>query len=293
MPDETRSALRSRSGRCGSGPGARSPGPDSVARAGAGSAPAARSRSRLTDQFEIEARRCASLEDLRLLLDEVAGELGFRYFALLHHRSMWPRPRRLIRLDNYPPGWAEELLSRHDIAADPVHLASLRTNAGFRWEELGHLLPLSPAQRDILERSGHHGLGPGFTVPANVPGEPSGSCSFAVARGRPLPERRLMCAELIGVHAFRAARRIHGLAEMGVAPRLSRRELQCLRLVAAGKTDWEIAHILAISVETARQYVKRARAAYDVVSRAQLVACGLRDGRVSFDEAIPPDEGMG
>ena len=43
------------------------------------------------------------------------------------------------------------------------------------------------------------------------------------------------------------------------------------------------------SVETARQYVKRARAAYDVVSRAQLAACGLRDALVSFDEAIPPN----
>ena len=122
----------------------------------------------------------------------------------------------------------------------------------------------------------------------HVPGEPSASCSFAVRRGRSLPERRLQCAELIGVHAFRAARRIYGFAGERPAPRLSRRERQCLRLVAAGKTDWEIAAILGIRVETARQYVKRARAAYDVVSRAQLVACGLRDALVSFDEAIPP-----
>ena len=98
-----------------------------------------------------------------------------------------------------------------------------------------------------------------------------------------------MCAELIGVHAFRAARRIYGFAASASVPRLSRRERQCLRLIAAGKTDWEIATILGISVETARQYAKRARAAYDVVSRAQLVACGLRDALVSFDEAIPPD----
>ena len=246
-------------------------------------------RSRLTDLFGEQASRCASPEELRLLLEEVTRELGFRYFALLHHRRMLPGSDRLIRLDNYPATWEEELLARHDIAADPVHLASLRTNAGFGWDELGTFVPINAAQREILERSRYHGLGSGFTVPANVPGEPSGSCSFAVSRGRPLPESRLMCAELIGVHAFRAARRVHGLAETRAGPRLSRRELQCLRLVAAGKTDWEIAKILAISVETARQYVKRARAAYDVVSRAQLVACGLRDALVSFDEAIPPD----
>lgn len=248
-----------------------------------------RGGSRLTDQFEDQARRCATAEDLGLLLADVTRELGFRYFALLHHRCFRSGPHHLIRFHNYPDAWEEELLTRHDVAADPVHLASLRTNAGFGWDELGELLPLNSSQRRILERSGHHGLGPGFTVPANVPGEPSGSCSFAVGRGQSLPASRLQCAELIGVHAFRAARRILGFAGAGAVPRLSRRERQCIRLVAAGKTDWEIAAILGISVETAHQYVKRARAAYDVVSRAQLVACGLRDALVSFDEAIPPD----
>lgn len=248
-----------------------------------------RERSRLTDLFEEQARRCANPEDLRRLLDEVTKELGFRFFALLHHRGVHSQSDRYIRLDNYPDGWEQELVAHHDVAADPVHLASLRTNAGFGWDELAGLLPLSASQRRILERSRHHGLGPGFTIPANVPGEPSGSCSFAVARGRSLPASRLMSAELIGVHAFRAARRIYGFAAANAAPRLSRRERQCLRLVAAGKTDWEIAAILGISVETARQYVKSARAAYDVVSRAQLVACGLKDALVSFDEAIPPD----
>lgn len=60
-------------------------------------------------------------------------------------------------------------------------------------------------------------------------------------------------------------------------------------LAVKGGGACEIAAILGISVETAHQYVKRARAAYDVVSRAQLVACGLRDALVSFDEAIPPN----
>ena len=102
-----------------------------------------------------------------------------------------------------------------------------------------------------------------------------------------------MCAELIGAHAFKAARRIHNYPAAGLHPHLNRREREVLHLLAAGKTDWEIAKILGISVETAHQYVKRARAAYDVVSRTQLVACGLRDALVSFDEAIPPNGRMG
>jgi LuxR family quorum-sensing system transcriptional regulator CciR len=193
-----------------------------------------------------------------------------------------------LRIDNYPQEWEHELLARHFVADDPVHHASLRTNVGFAWSELGSLLALSSRQQEILGRSAHYGIGEGFTVPANVPGEPSGSCSFATRSGKPLPRKRLLCAELIGAHAFRAARRIHDYPARASHPHLSRREIECLRLLAAGKTDWEIAHILGLSSETAHQYVKHARAVYDVVSRTQLVVHGLRDALISFDDAISP-----
>ena len=216
-------------------------------------------------------------------------ELGFDYFALLHHASLAAPRRCLIRIDSYPHGWDEELAARGLIGHDPVHHACTRTNIGFAWFELPGLVRTTGEGHEIFERSRRFDIGDGFTVPVNVPGEPGGSCSFAVRAGVELPVERLLCAEQIGAHAFQAARRIHNYPASGRCPHLSRRERQCVRLLAAGKTDWEIAAILGISVETAHQYVKRARQAYDVVSRAQLVACGLRDAIVTFDEAIPPD----
>lgn len=252
-----------------------------------------RKRSRLIDQFEEAANRCDSDSELRDLLDDTARELGFRYFALLHHASLRSGASASVRIDNYPGEWERELVGRGLVADDPVHQASIRTNVGFAWSELGSLVLLSRRQRRILSRSAAFGIGEGFTVPVNVPGEPAGSCSFAMRRGRRLPEQRLRCAELIGAHAFRAARRIHGYPARRAPRHLSRRELDCLRLIAAGKTDWEIAHILGLSVETAHDYVKSARAAYDVVSRTQLVVHGLRDAWISFDDAIPPDGRMG
>lgn len=244
--------------------------------------------SRLIDQFEARAALCSDDRDLGGLLQDATRELGFDYFALLHHASLCSSRPRLIRIETYPVGWERELEARGLIGADPVHHASVRTNIGFAWSELPSLVPIGRRGRQVLERSKRFDIGDGFTVPVNVPGEPCGSCSFAVRTGAELPLERLLCAEQIGAHAFRAARRLHDYPVLGPCPHLSRRERQCVRLLAAGKTDWEIAAILGISVETAHQYVKRARAAYDVVSRAQLVACVLRDAVVSFDEAIPP-----
>jgi LuxR family quorum-sensing system transcriptional regulator CciR len=249
--------------------------------------------SRLIDLFEAKASLCTCDGEFKILLEDATRELGFDHFALLHHAALAaPRPG-LIRLDTYPKGWEGELAASGLIGADPVHHASVRTNIGFAWAELPSLVPFGRRERDLLERAKRFGIGDGFTIPVNIPGEPAGSCSFAVRTGASLPFQRLLCAEQIGAHAFQAARRLHHLGEIGGSPHLSRRERQCVQLLAAGKTDWEIAAILKISVETAHQYVKRARAAYDVVSRAQLVACGLRDSVVTFDEAIPPNVRMG
>jgi LuxR family transcriptional regulator, quorum-sensing system regulator CciR len=242
---------------------------------------------RLSDRFAEGAKACGDLPQLAQLLGEVALELGFHHFALLDHASIRSQRGELIRIDNYPEGWVEEIVSCEFAADDPVHLASRRTNAGFEWSELGTLIRLDPRHEIILSRSRHHGLGSGFTIPSNVPGEPSSSCSFAVKSGCEVPVARLSCAELVGTHALRAARRLRPLGAIPPRPRLSRREVECLRLVALGKTDWEIAQILGLSVHTATQYVKRARAAYDTVSRTQLVVYGLRDAWLSFDDAIP------
>lgn len=243
---------------------------------------------RLADRFGESAGKCASFGELRSMVTEVSGELGFDYFALLHHASLTSPGAAFVRIDNYPADWVAELVGRGWLRHDPVHLASRRANAGFAWTELDLLIRLGREQRLILERSRDFGIGGGVTVPVNVPGEPSGSCSFAVRSGAELPRHRLLCAELIGAHAFRAARRLANYPGRAARPHLSRREVQCLRLLAGGKTDWEISVILGISVETARHYVKRARRAYDAVTRAQLVLLGLRDDWFCFEDAIDP-----
>ena len=172
-------------------------------------------------------------------------------------------------------------------ADDPVHLASRRTNAGFAWSEIGTLIRLNARHKEILTGGRRFGLGNGFTVPVNVPGEPSGSCSFALSARSELSPTRLFCAEIIGTQAFKVARRLAAAQITRPRPHLSKREIECVRLVALGKSDWEIGVILGISAETAKQYVKQSRLAYGVASRTQLAVCALYDGWIDFNEVGP------
>lgn len=241
---------------------------------------------RLTDRFAQGVHSATAIGDLHELLESAAHVMGFRYFALLHHASLAHPRRRYVRTDNYPSDWVAEFVSRGFAANDPVHQASRSATSSFCWGELNNLVQLDRRQNLILERSRAYGLSDGMTVPINIPGEPGGSCSFAVAAREPMPHRHFACAEVVGRLAFDAARRILSFPQKKSRPHLSRREVQCLRLVAAGKTDSEIGCILGISSETARQYVKRARTAYDCITRSQLVTLALRDGWLTYEDAM-------
>ena len=74
--------------------------------------------------------------------------------------------------------------------------------------------------------------------------------------------------------------------EIHEPPRLSQRQLECIVLVARGKSDWEIGKILGISEETVKWHLKDARARYDVSKRVQLVTRTLFDGQVALTELL-------
>lgn len=234
--------------------------------------------------FVDDVRAAAAVAELKSILAEISAELGFSHFALAHHIDLRRASTPAIRIHNYPA----ELEQYHDDqqlgSRDPVHRACQRTAIGFAWSELPGMIQLTPRDLRVLDAAARRGVCEGFTVPAHVPGELSGSCSFATARGERLQADNLAMAQLVGAFAFQAARQFVRAANTAPSPHVSDRERECLIWIARGKTDWEIGTILGISVETVRQYVKHARATYDVVSRSQLVAHALLAGTISFPE---------
>ncbi|HUE79613.1 MAG TPA: autoinducer binding domain-containing protein [Sphingomicrobium sp.] len=179
-------------------------------------------------EFEQEVALCTSDAELYGLLDAVTNELGFKHFALVHSVRLRRDDPKLVSIDNYPQACAEEFVGEALFLDDPMLHASERTAKGFAWTDVGKLFPIQPRHARVLERSARFGMGYGFTVPSNVKGEPSGSCSFATKPDRPLGAKSLRVAELIWTDAFHAARRIHGLADLRKVPHLSRREQQCV-----------------------------------------------------------------
>ncbi|RHW18199.1 hypothetical protein D1610_06885 [Sphingomonas gilva] len=241
--------------------------------------------------FRERAGECGSDLALATLLDDAAREIGFEHFALIHALSLQRAAPQLIRLDNYPDAWTERIVGRRLFVDDPILHASLRTNCGFAWDELAEHLVLQKRHRVIMAGAARAGLRQGFTVPANVAFEPSGSCSFATRGTGAIAAWRIESAELIGGHALKAARRLHGWPRMPpVDLHLSPRETEVLHWAARGKSNTDIAAIVGIGVETVKTYIAATLRKIGVGDRTQAAIQAVRWGLIVPAESIPPPE---
>lgn len=236
-------------------------------------------------QFARVVEAAEQKDDLAEALVDICAVLGFQYFALTHHVDILDAAGPTIRLHNYPAKWAD-FYDKHALGvSDPVHRASHKSSLGFPWSRIGDMIPMTVGDRRVLALGTEQGIGDGFTVPANVPGETLGSCSFANAAHRPLPEANLPLAQLAGLFAFEAARRLWStrtVDDEAPAPVLTDRQRDCILWAARGKGDWEISRILGVSEETVARHIKQACERYGVHKRSLLAIRTLFDGTLTF-----------
>lgn len=247
--------------------------------------------SRLSDvnAFIEQSRQCRTADDLRRIMEAITDEMGFRSYALFQHvrQFSWTNTR-LLAISNYSRGWLESFFEQKMTAEDPVLLASYRTSVGFRFDEIPSLINLTDRHRQILDAGRREGIGDGFCVPAHVPGETNGICTFVVPQGAALPEKNLPMAQLVGSFAYESARQIQlsGAKIVVSRPTLTPRQLECIVLIGRGKTDWEIANILGLHEQTVTDHVNAARARCGVSRRTELVVHALYNGDLSFNDIL-------
>lgn len=228
----------------------------------------------------------STLDDLRDGLVETCARLDCRYFALTQHVDFLRAPDAGLRLHNYPEAWEHWFDSEGLGVSDPIHRASHLTAYGFRWAAVSSLLQLSKRDHHVLAEAQAHGIGDGFTVPGNVPGETLGSCSFAARTGETLENELLPFAQLAGQLLFETGRRVATKRPLPDPPALTDRQVECIMWVGRGKTDWEIAQILGVSQTTVIEHLRNARERYDAPTRATLTVRALFDGALCFSDLI-------
>lgn len=77
-----------------------------------------------------------------------------------------------------------------------------------------------------------------------------------------------------------------------MADKLTLREIEVVTWVAIGKTDWEIATILALSHKTVNFHVEKVKRKLGCSSRIAMVCMALRDGLIPFPAHEPAGGAM-
>ena len=243
----------------------------------------------VVQRFADDAQSASSIIELESFITLVSAELGFDYFAIVHHVDFGRLTPNAIRLSNYPERFTAKI-REGQFAHDPVLRASERTNVGFVWSDVPQLITLSDRDRAYMRGAADLGLAEGFTVPYHIPGETLGSCHFAVSRPGSLPAAHLAAAQAIGAFGFEAARRLLASDDQAIrlGPRvpLTQRQRDCLVEVARGKSDTVIAQLLGLRPRTVNEYIEGAKRRYLVATRQQLIVRALFQSDICFAEVL-------
>lgn len=246
---------------------------------------------------------------VREIVGGITREMGFHSFALVQHVKEFNRENeRFLAVSNFSESWVNYFLENGLHAHEPLYAASRRTTVGFRFNELPTLIKLNDRQKEVREAGRKAGIIDGFCVPAHIPGEATGSCTFAMKDNKSLPERNLAMAQVVGNFAYEAARLLlrSGVCFVGPeargrdpdelqkpsararapAPTLTTRQLECVVLVARGKTDREIAGILGLHEQTVTQHLNDARRRCGVSRRTELPIHALYHGHLAFSDVL-------
>lgn len=108
---------------------------------------------------------------------------------------------------------------------------------------------------------------PGGVIGAIVWATPDTSVDVAGIFAKRAAELHAMALQFVGVHNDLATRRI----PLTPAP-LTRREIQCLKWAAKGKTDGDISEIMHISLPTVRFHITNAARKLNVMGRPQAIS---------------------
>jgi len=222
-----------------------------------------------------------SEDQVKHVLEQVSNAYGFRGFMVL---SVPDSGCRNLAGQTQLTNWPAEFYSRYDgaslIQGSPVIERLRRSTIPFTYD--AHQLARrrldgkGDACVSVFETAN---IPRGVYLPVHDAVGNRGAIAFGgdrpVVSNDELQALNLWAGLLYSRWAFAKSRDRRGPGS------LSRREIECLRWAAAGKTTVEMARIMALSEYTVNHYLNRATRKLDSVNRVQTVAKAIRAGLIN------------
>ena len=234
---------------------------------------------RVAFDFVDRLRDCASVDELGVELFATSRSLGYDHVSIFELPSATERLDERVMLSNWPTGWIARYRGGNYARFDPVLRRARRAVKPFEWSEAPYCRDDPDAVRVMSEAKYDFGLVEGLTVPMSSDHGTHAIVSFG-ARHSDGQADYLPALYIVATYAhccltaIQHARRTEQQSKFG--PKLSPREIECLKWTAHGKTAWEIGMILSLAERTVREYIDSAAKKLCAVNRSHAVAEAIR-----------------
>jgi DNA-binding CsgD family transcriptional regulator len=183
--------------------------------------------------------------------------------------------------NNWPKDWFEFYLERGFMEIDPMILEARRRMTPFLWTEMVGARTFTVEGAAVIAAGKAYGWAEVMGIPIHGPSSYQGLVSVAALKPVTMnaAERAIIRSMALAVHdkAYEAV----GFGLSNRSPiLLTPREADCMRWVAAGKTDAEIAIILGIAPATTHYHIENVKKKAGTRSRSEAVALLVLAGSV-------------
>lgn len=228
-----------------------------------------------------EMEQQVSLAGLRRILELRLLRFGFERTVIGCHPGIARPLGEWAILAGWPDGWLDHYVERHYQEIRPIRRKAARSTRPFVWREAFRETGHMGRSRELLADFISYGMKSGITTPIFGQNGLTGTVSFISSEETlEIAPSDDIALQLIATAAHAKACKLAKIeTETNPArPALTRRQIEILNWVAAGKTNWEIGEILGRSERTIEHQVAAAARRLDSVTRAQLVAEAFRAG---------------
>lgn len=222
------------------------------------------------------------LSDVQRLLGRAAEVYGLKTIAYLGTGLSTDRHVEPYIVTNYSSDWIQRYKVQRYVEIDPVIQIGLRRLLPIDWQ---HLNDSSDTVRNFFGEATEFGVGrQGLSIP--VHGQHGDRALFSITSDLSdkgwHSERGIYMRDfqVLALHIHAMLLRVEGAP--ATYPALSPRERECLCWIAEGKTAWECALILGLSVHTVRCYLESARYKLRASSNTHAVSKAIKAGLLSI-----------
>lgn len=220
----------------------------------------------------------SSLEQLGLFAAEVCASYKIDNLAFQIISPISRNDGRPIFITTYESHWIQQYVSRNYFEIDPVVLIGKSSFLPLDWDDIDRT---SALMRFLFSEAESYGVGKrGITMPVRGPGQERSLITVTTFDGEDQWKRRraVLQRDFHLLSYFLHERSLH-LTGLRVVqrPKLSRREKQCLELLARGTAPKQIAYQLDLSISTVRLYLSSARLKLGAANKYEAIARAIQE----------------